>query len=98
MAVHSSCCGGYVGRRVHAVQPSLPPNPKVHGGVAVIYLGSGNITIKGENTGVTYYASDHRRQFKVHTEDAKSILRQRDFILSPSKSIRSIAIDKRATK
>lgn len=70
-------------KRVHPVQSTLPPNPIIHSGVTVIYLGSGNITIKGENTGVTYYASDHRRQFKVHTEDAKSILRQRYFILSP---------------
>lgn len=83
MAVNKSCCGGYVRQRVRPVQSSLPPNPIIHGGINVIYLGSGNITIKGDNTGVTYYVSDHRRQFKVYTKDAASILRQRHFILSP---------------
>ena len=83
MSDNSSCCGGHPRRRVHSVQQSLPPNPIIHGGVTIIYLGSGNITIKGANTGIPYYASDHRRQFKVHTEDAKSILRHRNFILNP---------------
>jgi hypothetical protein len=72
-----------VKKRARQVQSSQPPNPVIHTGVNVIYLGSGDITLKGENSGLTYYASDHRRQFKVHTEDAKSILRQRDFILRP---------------
>jgi hypothetical protein len=83
MTDNRSCCGGYKRRRVRSAQESLPPNPIIHGGVTIIYLGSGNFTLKGENTGSTYYASDHRRQFQVHPEDAKSILRQRQFILSP---------------
>jgi hypothetical protein len=83
MANYSPCCGGNAKRRVHRAQSPLPPNPTIHGGVKMIYLGSGNTTIKGENSGITYYASDHRRQFKVYAEDAKSILRQPHFILSP---------------
>jgi hypothetical protein len=83
MAVNRSCCGGHVRQRVRPVPSSLPPNPIIHNGVNIIYLGSGNISIKGDNTGVTYYASDHRRQFKVYPEDAKSVLRQRHLILSP---------------
>lgn len=83
MAIHSGCCGGHVRRRVQVAEPSLPPNPKVQGGVAVIYLGAGNIAVKGESTGAVYHASDHRRHFRVYTEDARSILRHRGFILKP---------------
>ena len=83
MAIHSGCCGGDVRRRVVAVQQTLPPNPKIQGGVAVIYLGAGNIAVKGETTGAVYHASDHRRHLRVHTEDADSILRHRGFILKP---------------
>jgi hypothetical protein len=72
-----------VRRQVSSRNSLLPANPKVNGGVAVIYLGSGDITIKGEHTGKNYYASDHRRQFKVHSEDSDSILRHRHFIRKP---------------
>lgn len=78
---NSSCCGGSLRRRVKKVVSTLPPNPKIDRGVTIIYLGSGDVKLVGEASGLTYYASDHKRHFKVHLGDADSILRRRDFIM-----------------
>ncbi len=83
MKTINTCCGSHVRRRVPTVKIALPPNPKVKGGVAVIYLGSGNINLKGSGTESIYYASDHYRHFRVFAEDADSILRSPNIILKP---------------
>ncbi len=80
---NNACCGSYLKRRVTKVKSLLPANPKVQGGVAVIYLGAGDISVKGNETGSDYYASDHSRHFKVYAEDADSVLRHSSIILKP---------------
>jgi hypothetical protein len=60
-----------------------PVNPKVNGGVGVIYLGAGNFKVKGKSSGLTYYASDHHRHVKIDPEDVKGILSNGEFILEP---------------
>ena len=79
----SPCCGSYSKKRIVIAKEPLPPNPKVQGGTAIIYLGSGNISFKGEVSGSMYFASDHNRHLKVHTADVESILKDKTFILKP---------------
>ena len=74
MKTVNTCCGSFARQKVKIVKTSLPSNPKVQGGVAVIYLGSGNIKLTGAGTKLAYHASDHHRHFRVFAEDAESIL------------------------
>ena len=83
MSTNSSCCGSYLKRPVSKVKSTTPPKPKVQGGVAVIYLGAGDIQIKGGGTDSLYYASDHNRHFKVYAEDADSVLKHSFIIRKP---------------
>jgi hypothetical protein len=76
-----SCCGKTPGRKLNrAPAEKLPDNPRVNG-VRIIYLGSGRKDVKGAVSGLTYYVADHRRHFRADPEDAKALLRSRDFIL-----------------
>ncbi|MGC4101579.1 hypothetical protein [Ferruginibacter sp.] len=83
MSNKTMCCGAVVRRRIAAEKIPALPNPKVAGGVAVIYVGSGNTSFKGTVSRETYYASDHSRHFKVHADDAPGILKQPYIILKP---------------
>lgn len=83
MKTINTCCGSYIKRNTKTIKTPLPPNPKVNGGIAVIYIGSGNASYKGSGTGSVYYASDHDRHFKIFSEDAESILKKPDIILKP---------------
>lgn len=79
----NTCCGAHIRRSITSDKGPLPPNPQVNKGVAVIYVGSGNFKIKGNDPGTIYYASDHYRHFKVFEEDAALVLKNRDIILKP---------------
>ncbi len=83
MKIINTCCGSNVRKRVPTEKTPSPPNPKVKGGVAVIFIGSGNINLIGPGTGSIYYASDHHRHFRVFAEDADSIVRNPYVILKP---------------
>jgi len=74
------CCGQPMGRiRRRAPPEKLPDNPRVQG-VRIIYVGSGRRDVKGASSGLTYYVADYRRHFRAHPDDAKALLRSRDFI------------------
>ena len=83
MKTINTCCGAYVKHHEKTIKTPLPPNPKVTGGIAVIYIGSGNARYKGSGTGSVYHVSDHSRHFKIYSEDAESILKKPDIILKP---------------
>jgi hypothetical protein len=83
MKIVNTCCGSYFRKNEATIKKPLPPNPKVQGGIAVIYLGSGNISIKGSATESVYHASDHSRHFRVYAEDIDSVLRNPDIIRKP---------------
>jgi hypothetical protein len=79
----SSCCGHPPGKTSRRAPPEkLPDNPRLQG-VQVIYVGSGRRDVKGGASGLTYHVADHRRHFRAHPDDAKALLRSRDFILQP---------------
>lgn len=79
----NTCCGAHIRRNVTIDKGPLPPNPKIAKGIAVIYVGSGNFKMKGNNSGAMYHASDHYRHFKIFEEDAAMVLKSRDIILKP---------------
>jgi hypothetical protein len=81
--MNNSCCGSYSKQKVAKVKEKIPPNPKMNGGVALIYVGSGRKSFKGHGTGSVYYVSDHSRHFRVYTEDADSILSNTSIIRKP---------------
>jgi len=83
MKTISTCCGSHVRRKTETVKEPLIPNPVVKNGVNLIYVGSGNINLKGAGTGSVYHASDHSRHFRVYNEDKDSILRNQYIILKP---------------
>lgn len=75
------CCGQTPGKRSRRAPPEkLPDNPRVEG-VRIIYVGSGRRDVKGPASGLIYHVADHRRHFRAHPDDAKALLRSRDFIL-----------------
>jgi hypothetical protein len=76
-----SCCGNLSARKHNRAPPEkLPDNPRLDG-MRLIYLGSGRRDVKGAVSGLTYHVADHRRHFQAHPDDAKALLRSRDFIL-----------------
>jgi len=83
MKTINTCCGSFVRRTVKTITVPLPPNPKVRGGISVIYLGAGDVSIKGLVTGSVYYASDHSRHFRVYSDDMDSVLRPPYVIRKP---------------
>jgi hypothetical protein len=80
---NSGCCGSYLRQRVVKEKHPILPNPKIKVGINVIYLGAGNISIKGEGTNTIYYASDHSRHFRIYAEDEASVLSKSSVILKP---------------
>lgn len=77
------CCGQIPPkRRKKSEDDILPENPGVAAGAEVIYLGAGDLKIKG-SSGLIYYVSDHRRRFKADAADLSGILKMPDFILKP---------------
>lgn len=81
--INSPCCGSYSKRKVVKEKESIPPNPKINGGIALIYVGSGKKSFTGKATGAIYYVSDHMRHFNAHKEDADDILRNPAVIRKP---------------
>ena len=78
------CCGHAVPtpprsrRRI-----SLPRNPSVAKGVALVFLGAGKTVVKGRGSGLTYYVSEYRRHFVARPEDVHGILVDPAFIEEP---------------
>ncbi len=83
MKTYSNCCGGQVRRQDRSIKEPLPTNPQIRGGMQILFIGTGNIRVKGNGTGSVYYASDHRRHLKVYKEDSESFLSKKYFILKP---------------
>ena len=81
----SGCCGQPSARRARAAPEAerLPRNPRVTGGVSLLYLGSGRKDFTGSVSNLTYVVSDHRRKFVVHPDDAPALLKKRFVILEP---------------
>lgn len=79
----SYCCGSYPQQTKTAPETELLPNPAVSRGVQVIYVGSGVQSFHGKISGSTYYASEHRRYFKIHVDDIPSVLEHEFVILRP---------------
>lgn len=77
------CCGSYSKQKAVKEKEPIPPNPKISGGVSLIYVGSGKKSFKGKATGSVYYVSDHARHFRVYFEDADSLLRNATIIRRP---------------
>lgn len=83
MKTVNTCCGSFARKKVKIIKTPLPPNPKVQGGISVIFLGSGDIKLTGAITKSVYYASDHHRHFKIFKEDAESIMKDPMIIHKP---------------
>lgn len=80
----SGCCGQPGKRRVRKEpEENLPANPAIDGGIRLLYLGAGRREFEGAQTGFRYTVSDHRRQFVVHPDDARALLRNRFVIPAP---------------
>lgn len=78
-----NCCGHPERRRRGPLAP-LPKNPAVVDGVRVVYLGTERISVVGSASGLTYVADPRRREFTVHADDVRALVRQRDFIRAPT--------------
>jgi len=81
----SGCCGQPPSRRPRAAKEAerLPRNPKLSGGVRLLYLGSGRKDFPGPQSGLTYVVSETRRKFVAHRDDAGALLKNRFVILEP---------------
>ncbi len=77
------CCGSYSPQKKLNKKEFIPSNPKIKGGVALIYVGAGKKKFKGMATGFVYHVSDHSRHFNVHTEDADALLNDPAIIRKP---------------
>jgi hypothetical protein len=75
------CCGQIPKRKNE--NDELPENPEISSGTELIYLGSGDLKIEGESSGLNYFVSDHRRRFTVHPDDLMNLLRIPNIILRP---------------
>jgi len=82
-AMNNGCCGSYSTQKVIKEKEPIPANPKISRGVPLIYVGSGKKSFKGKATDSVYYVSDHFRHFRVHPEDAVSILSNGGIIRKP---------------
>lgn len=81
--MHRGCCGHPKRRRRAPESVHLPPNPRVTGGVRLLFVGVDAHHFEGTATGETYHVSPGRRFLTVHPEDAPSLLRLRDVVLAP---------------
>jgi hypothetical protein len=80
----SGCCGQPAAKRAtKEPEDSLPENPSIENGVALLYLGAGRHDYAGSNTGFQYVVSDHRRSFVAHPDDVRALLRNRFVIPKP---------------
>ena len=80
-----SCCGHSLPRapRPRAKVAPLSANPTVYGGVHLIFLGAGRVTLTGKHSGLRYVVSDRRRHFKVDGRDVGEILVDARFMAKP---------------
>jgi len=81
----SGCCGQPVRHRRSIASPTaaLPANPKMPGGVRLLYLGSGLQSLRGQRSDLMYHVSEQRRWFTASPDDVNAFLRRRDVILAP---------------
>ncbi len=78
----TGCCGD-MPRRRRTPKKRLPTNPSVTKGVRMMYVGAGYRAVTGKASGLRYFLSDHRRQFRVDSADVEQFLRSRYFMLEP---------------
>jgi hypothetical protein len=80
----SPCCGQNRARKWRkTVREHLPENPKVAGGIKLVYLGSGRAELIGRASGGHYHVSDHRRHFVAAPEDVDQLVRRKDVMMKP---------------
>ncbi len=77
-----SCCGQPEPRRT-GTTPRLPTNPTMRDGVRVLYLGASRVLIEGSSSGLTYHADARSREFTVHRDDVRDLVRGLEFIRAP---------------
>ncbi len=82
MKTINTCCGANIQRKA-ATHKKLPANPVISKGMDVIYIGAGDFKIRSKIRDAVYYASDHRRHFKIYADDAGSVLANPNIILKP---------------
>jgi len=80
---NEAVCCGTVGPKRKIKIDKIPPNPTIKNGVKLIYVGIGVAKFKGRKSGLTYFAADHQRFFKVADEDLNQALSKKEFILAP---------------
>ena len=83
MAETGFCCGQIPPKRNNKKEKILPENPGTSKGMELIYLGAGDMKIKGKASGLIYYVSNHQRRFKAEAGDVSDILKMSEFILKP---------------
>ena len=69
------------GGRLRPAPETLPANPTVSGGVAMVYLGSGLREVQGTSSGLRYVVAGQRRHFRAEPGDVDGLLRDREFML-----------------
>jgi hypothetical protein len=80
----SGCCGQPGPRiKIRKETEPLPANPDIGDeGVPLLYLGAGRKELRGAESR-TYIVADHRRGFVAHSDDVRTLLRNRFVILEP---------------
>jgi hypothetical protein len=61
----------------------LPQNPRVAGGVRLLYLGEGRRDLVGPRTSARYVVSERRRLFTADATDVAGLLHRPYVILAP---------------
>ena len=82
MLIRRGCCGQPTRSKARVSPEVLPENPRIDGGVKLLFIGSGKETLRG-SAGRVYVVSEFRRRLVVSTADATVFLRRRDLILAP---------------
>ena len=78
----TSCCGHPGTRR--DTEAILPDNPIVPDGIQIIYLGAGVRDLRGDQSGLLYHVSNHRRTITIASIDLDHFIADSDFMLKPS--------------
>lgn len=81
-AVRSGCCGGRSSRAsMRKVKvPKLPKNPRVSGGIELVYVGANVRHVKAAVTGLVYHVAAGARFVRVDRRDVDGLLANGAFV------------------